>query len=323
MAADRRRRCRRRLGRPLAEIPCGRRVRVRARRAPGPGRFPGLAHAAREHARVARSALFRHRGTDAGPADVRARDRPGPGHVAATRLDARLRLALRVRRGPAVARRSPAGAVPPRHAGVSDGHDRRVCGLPAVSDRGPTAGRSARRRVLRLEPAARLLARPAARLFSFTSRRLLFRVGADVLSGASRGRSRRGAVGRAHRRLDAVHEAALRRRRDCRRTRGIRRLCCCSCARIRARPWPRATGAGRLSARWRPSGSSRSWSPASGWRTEMQMVVSLGCRTCSKAEWILRCCGTSALFPRSGGKALEQCCFARQRTGPGLVTVSS
>ncbi len=74
-----------------------------------------------------------------------------------------------------------------------------VCGLPAVSDRSPTAGRSARRRVLRLEPAARLLARPAARLLSFPSRRLLFRVGADVLSGASRGRSRRRVLGCAHR----------------------------------------------------------------------------------------------------------------------------
>jgi hypothetical protein len=60
--------------------------------------------------------------TDARPADVRARNRPGSGPLAPTLVDDRLQFALCVHHPPAGPRRSRASAVPPRPAGISDGH---------------------------------------------------------------------------------------------------------------------------------------------------------------------------------------------------------
>jgi hypothetical protein len=81
-----------------------------------------------------------------------------------------------------------------------------------------------RRRLLCLDVADNLLLGRAVQLLSLPPCRPGFPGGSNMLSRVSRPGYRRGRLGGAHRRFDAIHQTALRRRRDFRRVSGLRGL---------------------------------------------------------------------------------------------------
>jgi hypothetical protein len=100
-----------------------------------------------------------------------------------------------------------------------------LCGLRGVSNRGATPDCGEWREFLRLVPAASVFHRLAVQLLSFAACRALVRVGAEILPRTQRCGACCGAVGVAHWSIYAIHQAALRGRRNWRSAHRVYCLC--------------------------------------------------------------------------------------------------
>src|SRR5262249_3215007 len=125
----------------------------------------------------------------------------------------RLRIAVPLSHRAAGVRGAREGADSPYRPRVSPGVARRVRLLSGVSHRSSAPGERDRTGIRRVGPAVPIFRGPAVQLLPLHPRGALDGGGVGLLSRSSRRWNRRGAVRRARRRVDAIHQAALRGRR--------------------------------------------------------------------------------------------------------------